>query len=48
MKEQPLRFNDALYPWNQLGNILAEFRAKGFVILRGVFQRDTVDSFLQR
>ena len=47
MKEPPLRFNDALYPWNQLGNILAEYRAKGFVILRDVFERDSVDAFLE-
>ena len=47
MNDPPLRFNDTPYHWNQLGNILAEYRAKGYVILRGVFERDSVDEFLE-
>ena len=47
MKKPSLRFNETPYHWNAFGNILAEFRAKGFVILPDVFERESVDEFLE-
>ena len=45
MHDTPLRFNEGLYHPNDLGNLLAEFRDRGYVVLRNVFERETVDAF---
>jgi hypothetical protein len=46
MKDTPLRFNEVPYHPNDLGNLLAHFRDDGFVVLRNVFERDSVDDYL--
>ena len=40
-----LEFSEEPYGPNQLGNILAQFRARGFAVLPAVFKRDSVDAF---
>ena len=38
-----LEFVEEPYRPNQLANLLAQFRAKGFVVLPNVFERNSVD-----
>ena len=45
--EPSLKFVEEPYPLRHLGNLLAQFRAKGFVVLPNVFERDSVDGFRQ-
>ena len=45
--EPSLKFVEEPYPSSHLGNLLAQFRAKGFVVLPNVFERESVDSFRQ-
>ena len=40
-----LRFNEQPYNFNEGGNILAQFRGRGWAVLRNVFDRDSVDAF---
>jgi len=40
-----LEFVEEPYRPNQLANLLAKFRAKGFVVLPNVFKRNSVDAF---
>ncbi len=42
-----LKFIETPYPSSHLGNLLAQFRAKGYVVLPNVFKRESVDSFRQ-
>ena len=41
--EPSLKFVEKPYPPSHLGNLLAKFRAKGFVVLPNVFERESVD-----
>ena len=45
--EPSLKFVEEPYPLRHLGNLLAQFRAKGFVVLPNVFERESVDGFRQ-
>ena len=45
--EPSLKFVEEPYPLRHLGNLLAQFRAKGFVVLPNVFERESVDDFRQ-
>ena len=45
MTDTPLRFTEALYHPNDLGNLLAQFRETGYVVLRNVFVRESVDAY---
>jgi len=45
--EPSLKFVEQPYPSSHLGNLLAKFRAKGFVVLPNVFERKSVDDFRQ-
>ena len=40
-----LRFNEQPYNFNEGGNILAQFRGRGWAVLRNVFDRESVDAF---
>ena len=40
-----LKFTEEVLHPNSRGNILAKFREKGFAVVPGVFQRDSVDGF---
>ena len=42
-----LKFIETPYPSSHLGNLLAQFRAKGYVVLPNVFKRESVDKFRQ-
>ena len=43
--DMALRFNEQPYNFNEGGNILAQFRGRGWAVLRDVFDRDSVDAF---
>jgi hypothetical protein len=43
--EPELKFTEELFPANYRGNILARFREKGFAVIPGAFQADTVDAY---
>ena len=45
--EPSLKFVEEPYPLRHLVNLLAQFRAKGFVVLPNVFERESVDGFRQ-
>ena len=45
--EPSLKFVEEPYPLGHLGNLLAQFRAKGFVVLPNVFERESVDCIRQ-
>ena len=45
--ELSLKFVETPYPSNHLGNLLARFRTKGYVVLPNVFERESVDNFRQ-
>lgn len=47
MKTPSLRFVEKPYDSNRLHNYLLRFRARGFVVLPDVFERDSVDAFLE-
>ena len=40
-----LGFTEELFPANYRGNLLGQFREKGFVVLPGVFRKETVDAY---
>jgi len=46
--EPALKFNTTPYHPNDSGNILLRFREQGFAVAPGVFERDSVDPFLER
>src|SRR4051794_1786701 len=43
-----LRFVDAPIHPNQEGNLLLQFREQGFVVVQNVFERDSVDLYLEQ
>ena len=46
--DMALRFNEQPYNFNEGGNILAQFRGRGWAVLRNVFDRDSVDAFREQ
>ena len=48
MIEPSLRFNESPYHINDARNLHLQFQEQGYVILRGVFQRDSVDAYREQ
>lgn len=46
MTAPSLRFREEPYDPNRLNNLLLQFRAKGYVVLPDLFERESVDAFL--
>jgi hypothetical protein len=45
VRDSALRFTESLYHPNDLNNLLLQFRERGYVTLRNVFERESVDAF---
>ena len=47
MSTPALRFREDPYDPNRLNNLLLQFRARGYVVLPDLFERESVDPFLE-